>query len=779
MFNYSELSDTDFEELCKDIMQRKLKDFEEEIDLRTFRKGKDGGIDIADKVDKPVILIQAKHYWNSSFSSLKKNLEKEVEKVNEIKPRHYYICVSCDLTPANIKDIKDMFSEYMKDESNIVTRKEIDDFLQKEENKDIVWKHYKLWLSSSQILQEIHNQDRYIDCETLLSDIEEESKYFVSTKIYIECLNCLEKTGFLMITGGPGVGKTITSKMLVLYFSQQLEYRVRYTTNGSISDIKKSLSMNKELKEIILLDDCLGQHYFNLSDTTTTELQSLIEYVKVNKNKKLILNSRITIFNEAKEKYPAFNEYIQRKKIQEFVINMDEISLLEKGKIFYKHLKSKNIPKEYFQSIKENEKYLDIVKHQNFTPRIIDYVTLEHNYIKVANVTYATYILEKLDFPQDIWKNEYEQRIQKEDRVFLSTLYSLTDTIVEESRIKRCYEKRLSKMEGIDSTKNPFESVLTRLNQSMVKVVDKRGKKYIGAINPSVNDYMKVVLHENNLERQAVKEAICDYDQVKRLFSGVDYTDYCRRLLITGEVEKLCFSGGDRSCFIAETIYMNKLEMREYKEAIYSFLDYDYGKFWVKNDVGILAYLLEEKVSDCYGIRDYFLNEESLHNFLQKLEIKKLIETINILYPWYEDIDEDILPFEDLFEEYVNCKLEKYVNEIDISEYCDDNDVKECISSSISQYWDGFRYEEYEDKSQAINELREIIEENILNKIDDIIGGLEMDLYIDREVVEVREGEVEDIIDNFSEEREYFRSNNKDANESEEVRIIKEMFEQE
>ncbi len=43
MYNYSNLSDFEFEILCRDIMQKKLG-----IKLYTFQKGRDGGIDITD-----------------------------------------------------------------------------------------------------------------------------------------------------------------------------------------------------------------------------------------------------------------------------------------------------------------------------------------------------------------------------------------------------------------------------------------------------------------------------------------------------------------------------------------------------------------------------------------------------------------------------------------------------------------------------------------------------------------------------------------------------------
>ena len=63
---------------------------------------------------------------------------------------------------------------------------------------------------------------------------------------------------------------------------------------GDISDIKNAISTQKDLPEIILLDDCLGQHYFRMKETQGNELLSLVKYVACHKNKKLIMNSFVT-----------------------------------------------------------------------------------------------------------------------------------------------------------------------------------------------------------------------------------------------------------------------------------------------------------------------------------------------------------------------------------------------------------------------------------------------------------------------------------------------------
>ena len=108
MYNYNNLSDFEFEILCKDIMQKKLG-----VTLYTFQKGRDGGIDITDDPKSKKVIIQVKHYINSKYSDLLGTLKKEVQKVKELKPEKYYICCAIKLTAKNKREIYDKFSEYM------------------------------------------------------------------------------------------------------------------------------------------------------------------------------------------------------------------------------------------------------------------------------------------------------------------------------------------------------------------------------------------------------------------------------------------------------------------------------------------------------------------------------------------------------------------------------------------------------------------------------------------------------------------------------------------
>jgi hypothetical protein len=700
-------------------MEKKLS-----TNLRLFAKGRDGGIDFTDNTSTHNIIVQVKHYIGSTFSNLRTTLKNEIDNVKKWKPNQYYVCCGMQLTDANIKEIYDMFSDFMKTDKNIITLREIDEFLQKPENADVIRKHYKLWLYASNILNEIYNQNIFIDCEALLSDIDEESKYFVQTNVYEQCIDYLDKNGLLMITGGPGVGKTITSKMLVLYYATQ-GFRVRYTTNGDIVDIKKSLSHEKECREIVLLDDCLGQHYFNMRHTQENELLSLIKYVRLSKNKKLLLNSRITIFNEAKERSREFNIFFQEKKIRNYTIDMDNISLIEKAEIFYNHLIYKSIPKEYYNNIRENKNYLKVVKHNNYTPRIIEHVTYASNYSKVTPDQYFNYIMENLIEPNNIWKNEFERRLLDVDRVFLSTLYSLTDTNIEYNVLKNCFEKRLSNMKNIDSTIDNFESILNRLNQSIINIIDNKGIKHIGVINPSVNDYLKSIFFQNNLELQKVRNSICNFKQIERCYRKEELDNVYLSLIISHKADELDFSTEKlKLYFIAAHVCKFNIKDDFYKSTIFYYLRNAYSHYSTQNDwlshAEVFSCLLDKEVYSYYSISNFILDEDCVSELLLSLDLEYLVFTIKQLNECFKKNGLNVLWFKPLCNDMLNDAIKDHVENIDASEYCHNYDVGKLIQENS-----GFDEDGNFDKQAVIDELRSRVAEDIEKEIQELLSDLD------------------------------------------------------
>ena len=102
----------------------------------------------------------------------------------------------------------------------------------------------------------------------------------------------------------------------------------------------------------------------------------------------------------------------------------------------------------------------------------------------------------------------------------LLTLYSLTDTSVEEPVLVRAFLKRLSDLEGMDTTRNLYEEALRRLTDSMVQMIEQNGRKRIGVCNPSINDFLKNYIRENPMEQANMPAYATEYVQLERICPG-------------------------------------------------------------------------------------------------------------------------------------------------------------------------------------------------------------------------------------------------------------------
>ena len=621
MYNFKNLSDVEFEILCKDIMQKKLG-----VELYTFSKGRDGGIDITDNPVTKGIVIQVKHYIKSTYANLRTSLKKEVEHVKELKPDKYYVCCAQELTASNKIEIYEMFGDYMESVNDVIALQDINDFLENSDNVDIVRKHYKLWLESTNVLSEVFNQSVFIDCESLLYNIEKSSKEFVATGCYWECMEILERERMLLLLGMPGTGKTITTKMLALHYASN-GYRIRYTTNGDLKDIKNALSIDKDVPEVVLLDDCFGQHYFRMKETQENELLALVKYISLNGKKKLIMNSRVTIFQQAKEHSIEFRQFTEDKQFKIKILDMGKMSVEDKGKIFYNHIFFKDLPSEYYQDILKNRKYRQIVKHKNYTPRIMEFVTRSVNYSKVDGPHYADYVLSCLENPTEIWHDEFSNKLQQEDRIFLTTLYSLTDTSIGEDRLKRAYNYRLKNTMTIDTTRNIWEEVLKRLEGSMITIFEKYEKKEIGVINPSVNDFLQVYLENNDIECGSIKQYATEYEQIKRGFA-----DNMQNIVCKGEAIYYNYSSDVEMMHVILTCICTWGIMHEnYKyvvERFYGDLSY-YGNVGIMSRCRLFIELLRDELADFYDSYA-FLDERSIIEFLWNMDVDEYQELIDL-----------------------------------------------------------------------------------------------------------------------------------------------------
>ncbi|WP_186423815.1 restriction endonuclease [Lacrimispora celerecrescens] len=721
MFDLSNLNDYEFEILCKDIMQELLDE-----ELFTFSRGVDAGVDICDKEKTPAIIIQVKHYADSTYSQFKSALKKEVAKIQRHHPKKYFICTSQSLTRKNKQEIIGLFDEFMPDISHVIDKNDINSFLEDEQNKDIVEKNYKLWLCASNVLSLVNNQNVFIDCSELMLDIEEQIKLFVETQAYHDAIKRLHQDNIIIIIGAPGVGKSSVSKMLLLHYADK-GYKVRYVTNNNISEIKRSLSLAPNKKEIVLLDDFLGQHYLNLKDSQPNELKTLISFVTRSRRKKLILNSRVTIFNEAAQAYLTFREIMVRYEGNKYLLDLDKMSSLEKAKILYNHLYFNGLPQEYLSQVKRNKGYLRIVNHANYNPRVIEYVTQKYNYGTVSGRDYLQYIIGKLDNPEDVWKDEFRNRLDMNDRVLMNTLYSLSDTTVDSTVLERAFNKRIIREAKGDTSVNQYKESIIRLTDSLIKNVDDRGAVKITAINPSVNDYLFSEITSNPNEQIAIIDNAVFYEQIFRALKSDTAKLHYRKKLCSYDFIKMDTLKNTVFFYFLKSIVELHILDRSLKRKTTISLERAYGNlsYQDKEEYGqILHKLYSGEYCEFYKFHNTFLSSEKMFYILKPLMLDDAIELINAIMDDYDiSNDEELM---EVFKDHLVDKVSDCVRD-ELSDELTDA-VTHVIDKAEREDIAGFMNNTTTFLEDAVwSELEDLAYEKIKENITNVNGDIDID----------------------------------------------------
>ncbi|MCD2492663.1 ATP-binding protein [Lacrimispora sp. NSJ-141] len=508
MLNFFTLEPREFAELSKDILQKIVKKT-----LYLTDGPYDEGIDFTDNLQNPRIIGQAKNFIFTPADKLIRKLKKEKERVEWLRPETYYLFLPKNLTRKRLEEIVNLFNPVTRfDLEHIFTLGKMDELLQKKEYGDVLEKHPKLWNFSMDILSRALYKNIDFDTREMLLDIQSFSE-FVPTESYCACIELLEQDCAVLLQGAPGTGKTVISRRIALELAQQ-GYQVRYTTDGNLHDIKGILSQD-DTPELILLDDFLGQMYVTLDPGRAAELETLLHFVQRSKHKRILLNSRITVLQEAERSIPLFTRIFSN--IQK--IKVDELTDYEKARILHNILKKQcgDCPKVY-RYIASEGRYWNIIHHRNFNPRIIGMTAAMITSLSDPKDLYDR-LLELLNDPANIWAQEFEQNLRPEDRLLLTTLYSLANTNVDFALLETCYAARIRTMPEIDKTVNQAENALRRLNRSMLRQTWDETRK-ISVLNPSVNDFLSQYIRQHPLEQEAITASAVYFEQIYKVMHG-------------------------------------------------------------------------------------------------------------------------------------------------------------------------------------------------------------------------------------------------------------------
>ncbi|MEG3619685.1 restriction endonuclease [Magnetovibrio sp. PR-2] len=507
-YDFKTLSNIDFEELTRDLLQ-----MEWGLMLESFKPGKDQGIDLRHiSPSGSKTIIQCKHYAASGFNSLLRTLKNdELPKIKKLQPERYILATSVPLSPAQKSKIKEACSPYIISDGDVLGNDELNNLLGKFD--EIEKKNFKLWLTSQAVLDRVLNNASVVKSEFEVQEIAAKIPIYVQNDSFPKASTILDKHNFVIISGSPGIGKTTLAEMLIY---QHLEHNY-IPVIVELHNLDEAIQRFDNSKPMIFyFDDFLGQTFLGDSGNVIHDqsLLRLIRIIQKSKNAKLVMTTREYILQNALKAY----EKLDHSELMDikYVLELDNYTKTIRARILYNHLYFSDLGISFLESIAQDQTYRKIINHANYSPRIIEWMTTLTNLVNVSSGDYPAFFLHSLDNPEQLWKHAFNEQISFAGQTLLWCLLaqggasSLNDL---ESLFDKFYEYSCNKYNYFRKSLD-FKAALKELDGSFINI----SKTLVHFYNPSVRDFLQQWLHQNpDYALDIIKTAEC-FSQINHIW---------------------------------------------------------------------------------------------------------------------------------------------------------------------------------------------------------------------------------------------------------------------
>lgn len=497
MYDFRTLSPIDFELLVRDLLQAELG-----ITMESFGPGKDGGIDFRFSLADQDVVVQAKHHIEGGARSLLRAAMKEDCKVLKLAPSRYILVTSLSLTPALKNKIIQAMPSTPVSAGDVLGREDLNNFLGL--HPHVLRQHFKLWLTSTEVLERILHSAVYNRTDAELARIRQLVPKFVHNASLAEAENILESRGALIIAGEPGVGKTTLGRML-LWLHMEQNWKVFV-----VDDLQEAMAVSTAgEKRLIFLDDFLGQISLTneLLGTVDQRLPVFLDRLRNNKDLRFILTTRLYLLNQAQIQSDKLSS--PRVEASEMILNVGVYTRIIKAKVVFNHIYFSDLVDEEKAKLLDGDFFLKMIDHRNFSPRLIELLT-SADYYSVGGESKQATVLRVLDNPAELWERPYRAHLSTDARCLMWAIF-FSGPYVGMNSCSQLF-KRIAANAGhqIPSSEavSRFRTGLKELSGSFVTI----GDQEISLANPGIRDFLSKVFIDDHLLPVVVRSVSTIYE---------------------------------------------------------------------------------------------------------------------------------------------------------------------------------------------------------------------------------------------------------------------------
>lgn len=482
-YDFRHLNDKEFEVLATDLLSKR-----DDRKYERFKAGRDAGVDGRFfKQDGSEVILQCKHWPSSPLERLTRHLEDvELPKIQRLSPAQYILALSHPLSRNDKARILRKLAPFILSPTDILGREDLNDLIS--QNPEVELRHYKLWLTSTNVLRNQLNKPVLDRSAFAIQEIRDAAHLYVATANHDRALAKLEQLGTVIITGPAGIGKTTLADHLALHYIAQGFAFVRIA-----DEIREAEAVfQADEQQIFFFDDFLGRNYLEaLSGHEGSHTAQFIKRIARDKKKRFILTSRTTILNQGKLLIDVFqNNNLERN---EFEVSFESFLDLDKARILYNHIWHSSLEAAFVDELYSDRRYRKIIGHRSFNPRLISYITDSERLTNCTAEQYWPYTKSLLENPSTVWENAFEAQHDDFGRALI-LLITLNARPIAEGELAESFARFIAHPDArsMHGRRDFLQSLRHLAGSMLARTIAGEREPMLNLFNPSIGDY---VLH--------------------------------------------------------------------------------------------------------------------------------------------------------------------------------------------------------------------------------------------------------------------------------------------